>query len=313
LYIIEVGLAVGFALVLSGHVPCSSALLLPASGCGGHVEFLLLVVVAWSHMRWGSDAPVSRKISSSSRQISEVDAEAKFLTGRGGKVEFHLVDMHLSTVFPLACHGGEGGRCGGASSSSIWWSSRPSSLRASFLEQGFERQVLSRLLRRCHGDGIKRALSPSCADSSAPQAALVGVQQRRPGDDGCCPASALSGRMAADEDNLQFGGFPGSLHRCSTSSRFQVVRPRRCEGGRRQGLLAGVENQASRVFSDLGASTALMLPANGRGGHQGPDCFSSFSPRVLFAFYEPLLLISRNSSAVDDYKGLVVILYLPVC
>jgi hypothetical protein len=119
--------------------------------------------------------------------------------------------------------------------------------------------------------------------------------------------------MAANDVNLQFGGFPGSLRRCPTSSRFQVVRPRRFEDGRRQGLLAGVENQASRVFSDLGASAALRSPVNGRGGLHGPDCFSSFSPRVLFAFYELFSLISRNSSAVDDYKGLVVILYVPVC
>jgi hypothetical protein len=92
-----------------------------------------------------------------------------------------------------------------------------------------------------------------------------------------------------------------------------VVRPRGCEDGTRQELLAGVESQASCIFSDLGTSPALRSRAIGSGGRLGPDCFSSFSSRVLFAFYEPLFLISRNSSAVDDYKGLVVILYLSIC
>jgi hypothetical protein len=91
-----------------------------------------------------------------------------------------------------------------------------------------------------------------------------------------------------------------------------VVRPRGCEDGRRQELLAGVESQASCIFSDLGTFAVLRSPAIGSGGRLGPDCFSSFSSRVLFAYYEPLSFICRNSSAVDDYRGLVVILYLPV-
>lgn len=143
LYIVEVGLVVGFALVVSGHVSCLSMLLMPVSGSSGHVELLLLAVVAWSHMRWRADAPASRRISSRFRLICEDDAELRFLAHRGGEEELRRVDMHLPTVFPLAGHGGEGGRSDRASSSSIRWSSGPPSLGVSSLEQGFVRQFLS--------------------------------------------------------------------------------------------------------------------------------------------------------------------------
>ena len=75
-----------------------------------------------------------------------------------------------------------------------------------------------------------------------------------------------------------------SLRRCSTPLCLQVVRPRRCSGGRRQRIFIGMETQASKTVSDLGGAigAAWRSPAFGRGGFLGLDCFFIFSSRVFF-------------------------------
>ena len=82
--------------------------------------------------------------------------------------------------------------------------------------------------------------------------------------------------------------------RCSTSSYLQVVPSPEmfwrlvAVDGHRNG-----ETQASRTVSRLGgvSGAASSSPVHGRGGWLGLDCFSSFSPGVLFVKLEVLFAI----------------------
>jgi hypothetical protein len=70
--------------------------------------------------------------------------------------------------------------------------------------------------------------------------------------------------------------------------RLQVVCPRRCGDGRRRWYCVGSESTMRIFLSNLGAASALRLPACNSQGAQAPDCLDLFCARVLFAFLEAL-------------------------
>jgi hypothetical protein len=83
----------------------------------------------------------------------------------------------------------------------------------------------------------------------------------------------------------------------SASCRHQVVRPRWCPGVRRRRIYAG--KGCSGVCAQFLGGDAMRTPASGGRGFQGPDCFSIFSPRVVFAFWQALSLNIGFFSASD--------------
>jgi hypothetical protein len=118
------------------------------------------------------------------------------------------------------------------------------------------------------------------------------------------PAAAILGQKGGPSSTSMSEALFEVLRRCSTPSHLQVVRPRRRLGGWRQHLAVGTESQASSSFSDLGF--ALRSPAEGGGLKPGPDCFSSFSSRVLSVICEVFSVILK-SCAVDATDDLFVI------
>jgi hypothetical protein len=81
------------------------------------------------------------------------------------------------------------------------------------------------------------------------------------------------------------------------------VHPRDPGCGRWTGLVAGAE-PSSELLSDLGGD-ALRSPATCGGEALGPDCFSIFSPRVVFVRMRGLIFKFQLLSA-SDVKGLSV-------
>lgn len=105
--------------------------------------------------------------------------------------------------------------------------------------------------------------------------------------------------------------FVRALRRSLTSSRLQVVCPRRRRGGRRCWFLAGVEAVASRdPLFNFGVHRLEVAGEHGGGDTEAPDCFFFLSARVfsvkLEAFFFKLWVL--RASIV---KGLYVILYPP--
>ena len=94
----------------------------------------------------------------------------------------------------------------------------------------------------------------------------------------------------------------------STARRHQVVRPRGLQARQRQQFLAGNESP-SICLADLGV-TAWRSPVIGGGVTQGPDCFSSFSSRVLFVIAKALSSNNRFLR-VSVVKGPFNKMYLP--
>jgi hypothetical protein len=103
--------------------------------------------------------------------------------------------------------------------------------------------------------------------------------------------AVIFGRQSDPSSTSKTEALHRTIRRSSTLLHRQVVRPRRRRSGRRIRCFAGrmlLSSSASNLDRIVSRS-----PARGGGGAQGPNCFSSFCPRVFSVNLEGLSSNSR--------------------